>query len=282
MTLVQLDLVHLLDIARSVTGDAERLFHNGPGEVRFKGDRDMVSETDVAIERMIRSALRTHTPGFGFEGEETGVECAGAATRWILDPLDGTANYIRDLPLCGISLALVHEQTPVLGVITPPYLRRRYWAAAGRGAGATGNPSRHPRRRRSRRRWWRSGTTPRAGDEERDLMLRALVPQLAERAQRTRMFGTSAMDLVTAADEGVDASVTLANRDWDMAAGVVIAREAGAKVSDADGHEHTTASLATIVAAPGVYEELLTVVRDAARGSRYAPAPGSSYATESR
>ena len=67
-----------------------------------------------------------------------------------------------------------------------------------------------------------------------------------------------------------------------MAAGVVIAREAGAKVSDADGHEHTTASLATIVAAPGVHEQLLTVVRDAARGSRYAPAPGSSYAPESR
>ena len=126
------------------------------------------------------------------------------------------------------------------------------------------------------------GYTLGRGDEERDQVLRALVPQLAERAQRTRMFGTSAMDLVSAADGGVDASVTFANRDCDMAAGVVIAREAGAKVSDADGHEHTTASLTTIVAAPGVHEQLLTVVRDAARGSRYAPAPGSSYAPESR
>ena len=67
-----------------------------------------------------------------------------------------------------------------------------------------------------------------------------------------------------------------------MAAGVVIAREAGARVTDADGREHTTASLATIVAAPAVHDELLTVVREAARGSRYAAAPGLSNATEPR
>ena len=146
-TLVQLDLVPLLELARSVSGAAERFFHaDDPGEVRLKGDRDMVSDTDVTIERTIRTTLRAQTPSFGFLGEEEGEDRPDAATRWILDPVDGTANFIRDLPLCGISLALVHEQTPVLGVIDLPYCGAGTGPRPGSGHGATGNASRLPRR----------------------------------------------------------------------------------------------------------------------------------------
>ena len=104
---------------------------------------------------------------------------------------------------CGISLALVHEQTPALGVITLPYLRRRYWAAAGQGAWRDGRPIEASKAASLKDAMVAvGGYTLGRGDEERDQVLRALVPQLAERAQRTRMFGTSAMDLVSAADGG--------------------------------------------------------------------------------
>lgn len=96
------------------------------------------------------------------------------------------------------------------------------------------------------------------------------------------MIGTSAVDLVLVADGGFDASVTLANRSWDMAAGVVIAREAGARVTDLDGSAHILRSRTTIVAAPGLHEELLGLSRDTVEGSRYDPATWSVAATELR
>lgn len=94
---------------------------------------------------------------------------------------------------------------------------------------------------------------------------------LAEQAQRTRMVGTSAVDLVLVADGGFDASVTLSNRSWDVAAGVVIAREAGALVTDIDGTAHTAASRTTVAAARGVHAELIAAVRTPATGTRYDP-----------
>jgi myo-inositol-1(or 4)-monophosphatase len=119
------------------------------------------------------------------------------------------------------------------------------------------------------------------GDAERDRVLLTLVLRLAQCAQRTRMIGTSAVDLVLVADGGFDASVTLANRSWDMAAGVAIAREAGARVTDLDGSTHTMGSRTTIAATPGLHQELLGLVRDAAEGSRYDPATWATAVTES-
>jgi myo-inositol-1(or 4)-monophosphatase len=92
----------------------------------------MTTAVDLAVERMVREFLREATPTIGFLGEEEGG--ADAQTRWVLDPIDGTANFARGLPLNGVSLALLHETHAVLGVITLPFLDLRYWAADGLGA----------------------------------------------------------------------------------------------------------------------------------------------------
>ena len=104
-----------------------------PGVLTPKGDRDMVSEVDLAIERRLREHLHGKTPEIGFLGEEDGPVGNGEFV-WALDPVDGTVNFVRGVPLCAVSLALLHRGRPVLGVIHLPFLGTRYHASDGGGA----------------------------------------------------------------------------------------------------------------------------------------------------
>ncbi|MEW1760461.1 inositol monophosphatase [Streptomyces cyaneofuscatus] len=270
------DLPALLDLARSVTARAEQQLRDlTPDLITAKGDRDMVSNVDLAIEREARQALLEGAPGIGFVGEEEGGD-TGAATYWIIDPVDGTANFIRGLPLCGISLALVHHGVPVLGVIHLPLIGRRYWAAQGLGAYRDGH------------RISAAGTStlPEAmiafGDygtgpdgPHRNRVALAIQAHLAEKAQRVRMLGSAAVDLALVADGTLDATITLGNHNWDMAAGVVLAREAGAVVMDTDGSPHTPDSLTTIATAPGLRDAVLDLVAAPTAGTPWSATSGS-------
>lgn len=230
------DLPALLDLARHVVDTADtHLRAHRPGRVSAKGDRDVVTDIDVTIERSTRETLLREAPGTGFLGEEEGHH-GNADTTWVLDPVDGTANFIRDLPLCGISLALLHQGTPVLGVISLPFWDRTYWAADGLGAWRNGRPIRVASTSQLADAMiavgdYGTGT----GVEARNRAALALHAQLAPAVQRVRMLGSAAVDLALVADGTLDASITLGNRSWDMAAGTVIARAAGAVVCDTDG-----------------------------------------------
>ncbi|MES4885199.1 inositol monophosphatase family protein [Streptomyces sp. NPDC000349] len=182
---------------------------------------------------------------------------------------------MRGLPLCGISLALVHHG-PVLGVIRLPLIGRRYWAAQGLGAFRDGQ------------RISAAGTStlPEAmiavGDygtgpdgPERNRVALAIQAHLAEKAQRVRMLGSAAVDLAFVADGTLDATITLGNHDWDMAAGVVLAREAGAVVMDTDGSPHTPDALTTIATAPGLRDAVLDIVAATTTGTPWAATAGS-------
>jgi myo-inositol-1(or 4)-monophosphatase len=272
-TVVPPGLPRLLQLARGVVEAAEHRLPDGPHTVTETGDRDKVSDVDIAVERQIRAALREATPDDGFLGEEEGLDGPDGPTCWILDPVDGTANFIPGMPMYAIALALVHQQTPVPAVISLPYLRRRYWAATGLGAWRNDRrirPSPVQMLREAMVAIGDFGTGRNSPERERvDL---AVLEALAAQAQPTRMLGTSAADLAFVADGTLDASVTLANRSWDMAAGAVIAREAGATVTDLDGTVHTTGSQTTIASSPAIHGEVLALVRAAAAGTSYDPA----------
>src|SRR5258708_23997924 len=113
-----------------------------PSVITAKADRDPVTDVDLAVERAVRDLLATATPGIGFLGEEEGRTPAGdgLGRMWVLDPIDGTVNYAAGSPLCAVSLALLEDGQPVLGVIDLPFLGQRYWATAGGGAYVNGEP----------------------------------------------------------------------------------------------------------------------------------------------
>lgn len=105
-------------------------------DVQTKPDRTPVTEADLAVERAIRDRLAEARPGDGILGEEFGTE--GDSTRqWIIDPIDGTANFLRGVPVWGTLIALAVDGVPVVGVASSPAMGRRWWAARGLGAWTT-------------------------------------------------------------------------------------------------------------------------------------------------
>lgn len=237
-----------------------------PGSLTAKGDRDVASEVDYAVERSVRALLRDRTPGIGFLGEEEGGGNARspAGLMWVLDPVDGTMNFVRDIPLCAVSLGLVEGGRPVLGAIDLPFLGSSYWAVENEGAF-------------SDRGAIRVSTTDSLQDAivalgdyavgpnapSKNQLRFAITEQLAARAQRVRMWGSASIDLAWLAEGRIDASIILANKPWDVTAGVLIAREAGARVLDKDGSDHTQQSTATIAANPRMADQIIDLIKAA-------------------
>ncbi len=250
-----------VDIASAIVRDSS------PGALAPKGDRDIVSEVDLAVERKLRDHLHERTPGIGFLGEEEGTAPWGDGQLvWALDPVDGTVNFVRNVPMCAVSLALLDRGRPVLGVIDLPFLGRRYHATEGGGA-YTGDRRLRlgPARQLGEAVVAMGDFAVGASAEERNQLQLEVARQLANRALRVRMLGSAAIDLAWLAEAKLDASITLLNQPWDMAAGVVLAREAGAQVVDADGTAHNANSRATLAAAPPLIDEIVELVADTAR-----------------
>ncbi|GAA2896224.1 inositol monophosphatase family protein [Streptosporangium fragile] len=258
-----LDHPTLLTIAeRAVALAAEIITTRLPGTVTGKGDRDMATEVDYAVEHALRDLLGRETPEIGFLGEEEGAAPGtGDGPMWVLDPVDGTVNFLHGVPLCGVSLGLVEGDRAVLGVIDLPFLGSRYTAAEGHGARADG------REIRASDTGDLSAAVVAVGDyavgdgaRAANLPRLALTRELAARTRRVRMFGSAAIDLAWTAQGRVDACVMFGNKPWDTAAGVAIAREAGAVVVDLDGSPHTMSSRATVAAGPKIISDLLELV----------------------
>ncbi|NJP34882.1 inositol monophosphatase family protein [Micromonospora thermarum] len=254
----------LLPIATEAVGRAtERIVQQPPGALTVKGDRDLASDLDYTIERDVRAFLQAETPEIGFLGEEEG-QTGSAEMRWVLDPIDGTANFVRGLPMCAVSLALVRGDEPVLGVIDVPLLATRYTATRDGGAHANGQRIRTSATTRLRAAMVAIGDYAVGPDaDSRNNIRLALTAKLAAEVQRVRMTGSAALDLAWLAEGKLDAALTLSNHAWDMAAGVVIAREAGAAVVDQDGGDHDIKSVVTLAVTPGLREAVTRLYREA-------------------
>ncbi|MER5504829.1 inositol monophosphatase family protein [Streptomyces sp. NPDC002766] len=256
------DLAPLLQIADAALDQASSLVTEmAVGAVRSKGDRDMVSEIDLAVEERVRDFLRKETPEIGFLGEESGGEEIDGPLTWALDPVDGTANLVNGLPLCAVSLGLVEDNRSVLGAIDLPFMRHRFRAAEGHGAYGDDEAIGPSRTTAMHEAIVAIGDyAVGVGANERNVRRLALTRMLAEQALRVRMLGSAAIDLAWVASGKLDASIALSNHPWDMAAGVAIAREAGAVVMDLDGAPHSLRSTATIAVAPGLRSTMLKVL----------------------
>jgi myo-inositol-1(or 4)-monophosphatase len=267
------DQRHYLAVARRAAGEAAELVRtHAPGRLTEKGDRDPASEVDLAVERFVRDFLHNKTPEIRFLGEEEGGHPTGHGLLWMLDPIDGTVNFLHGFPLCAVSLSLFDADTVVAAVIDLPFIGTQYTAILGQGAYADDR----------RLRVSQTSTLANAlisidqyafgDDAERKNRLRLrLTERLAHDAQRVRMLGASAIDLAWTAEGRLDACIMLGNKPWDTSAGVLIAREAGARVLDQDGSEHSPQSLFTIAVTPTLEADLMAAVQATLAEQRTAP-----------
>ncbi|WP_460648991.1 inositol monophosphatase family protein [Kribbella endophytica] len=262
------DLARLLEIAEGAVAVAADLVESRePGALHSKGDRDMASDTDIAVEQTVREHLAKVTPEIAFLGEEEGAHPGSGELSWVLDPIDGTVNYIHGVPLWGISLGLVDGNKQVAGVLDFPMLGTRYLAADGLGATRNGDPIQASKTTELSEALVMAGDFAVGADaDEKNRPRLALINLLLPRVQRVRMLGTAALHMALVADGSLDAAIMFSNKPWDTSAGSIIARESGAVVVDVDGSPHDVASSATILLAPGIAEELLPLIQQAVRG----------------
>jgi myo-inositol-1(or 4)-monophosphatase len=247
----------MTEIVREAGREALGYFRSDRIGTREKGERDVVTAADFAVESLLRRRLQDAFPGDGIIGEE-GSEVAGRGRRWYLDPVDGTLNFSRGLPVWCVSMGLFDGDGPLLGAICDPVRNEVFAAARGLGASRNGAPVNVSSvetleqalvhltvdfREESRV----------AGLED----LRRLVPQVL----RTRNVGSAALALAYLAAGHFDAMVHRHASTWDYAAGVLLVREAGGVVTDIAGgpfDESTTTLLAA--ASRTLHGELLRLL----------------------
>jgi histidinol-phosphatase len=217
-------------------------------DVSAKADGSFVTEADRRIEGEIRERLADRYPGHGVIGEEFGSDAAGASTRWYLDPIDGTHNFMRGVPLFGTLLAVERDGETQVGVVSAPALGRRWYASRGGGSWGVGGPTARPRRLRV------SGGRDLASAQ---ILFRSVTDMRASRVAggldallgavwRERGFGDF-WGYTLIADGAAEGMMERDLGPWDLAAPWLLVEEAGGRVSDFDGRRsyETGESLAT-------------------------------------
>jgi histidinol-phosphatase len=226
-----------------------------------KPDRTFVTVADQGIERELRARIRARYPDHGLVGEEYGTEDGHAATRWLLDPIDGTHNFIRGVPLFGTLIGIEHEGELQVGVISAPAMGERWYAWRGGGAWNRG---------RDGERRIRVSAVAAIEDAQlvygsaRENASSGLFPGfegLLADAWRDRGFGDF-WGYALVAEGAAEAMMETGMHPWDLAGPTVLIEEAGGRVTDVNGERRIDAE--SFVGSNGrLHEELLVRLRSA-------------------
>ena len=254
---MNLDLDALLvaaDKAARAGGEIVRANFGAPAEVREKARGDWVTAADTASEDAIRAVLERET-GLPVFGEEAGG--VRADTGWLVDPLDGTANFVHGLDAVGVSVGLVADGEPVVGVVHAPLLARTYAARKGGGA------FRDERRMHVSRRPPEQAIVATGFPFRRKELLPRYEPALdaaLHRFEDLRRVGGASLDLCWTAEGVFDGYFELRLGPWDVAAGALIVREAGGLVTDWSGEGAAWLESGDILAGPPAVHAVLVEI----------------------
>ena len=213
----------------------------------MKGPQDWVTEADGAVERFLSDELAAAFPADGFQGEEGGIS-RGGSLRWVVDPIDGTANFARGGARFCVSVACLEGDTPVIGILVAPALRESIWAWRGGGAWLNGDRVQAAATTVPGQAIMEVGWSRRRPDAD---YLKVCARVLADGAS-LRHGGSGALGLADVAVGRLDGYAELHINLWDVAAALVILGESGARVSDFLGGEGTTKGNAIVACAPGL------------------------------
>ena len=225
-------------------------------QVSLKGPGDYVSQADRKAEDILFSELSKARPGYAFLMEERGgIAGDDDQHRWIVDPLDGTTNFLHGIPMFAVSVALERQGQLTAGVIYNPIMDELYTAERGRGAFLNDRRIRVAARRRLSDAVITTGI-PHLGRGHHGEALRELRNVMSECAG-VRRFGAASMDLAWVASGRCDGYWEKSLSPWDIAAGIVIIREAGGIVSDASGEQDMLDTGMIVAGNEAIHGELL-------------------------
>lgn len=230
-----------------------------PTGVRNKGAVDLVTEVDLACEAAIRAVLARHTPDVPVLGEEGGG-ATGASTRWVVDPLDGTTNFVHGFPFWCVSIGLEVDGVPTVGVVVDAVRRRTYRGTRGNGATVEGVALRTSDVRTLDAALFATGF-PYDRRQKAAFYLK-IVQRVLERGQGLRRAGAAALDLCLVAEGAIDAYWEFGLRPWDTLAGFVLVHEAGGRISPVPGRSLTD-PVCPIATNAWLHDEVIALIGEA-------------------
>lgn len=231
----------------------------GRRDIRYKGrgSNNPVTEMDHASEEMIVRGIRREFPDHAVVAEERGAR-GDSPFRWYIDPLDGTTNYAHRLPIWSVSVGYAAHGRVEAGAVYAPTIGDLFWARRGGGAFRNGRPIRVSRTKRLAESLLATGFPYREPIRSQNLRY---FGAFMIRAQAVRRPGSAALDLAWVASGVLDGHWEFGLGSWDIAAGLLLAEEAGARVTDFRG-QPVDLSLCQIVAAnPTIHRQMLAVLR---------------------
>jgi myo-inositol-1(or 4)-monophosphatase len=232
-------------------------------QVSRKGAADFVSAADLKAEQTLFEELTRVRPGYSFLGEERGERGGADKThRWIVDPLDGTTNFLHGIPHFAINVALERDGQIVAAVTYNPVTHDLFWAERGRGAFLNDKRLRVSARSKLDEALVATGI-PFLGHGQHAKFLKEL-HQLSQRIAGVRRFGSAALDLAWVAAGRYEAFWERDLGAWDVAAGILLVSEAGGMVTDADGGDAMLATGSICAANPSLHAVVLERLRAAA------------------
>lgn len=253
-----------LAVALTLAGEADLIsidrYRSQDLDVQLKPDRSQVTDADTRVEKVIRDHLAQARPDDSILGEEFGTQ-GSSSRQWIVDPIDGTSNFVRGVPNWGALIALVIDGVPQVGVVSAPALGRRWYAATGHGAWLQ-EEGREPRRLHvsgiddlasasfsynSLKHWQQY--------ERTDQLL-----ELSSAVERTRAYG-DLWSYMLLAEGALDIAGEFDVKPWDIAALVPIVREAGGRITDVDGTENALDTLSVLATNGLLHDEIIRRLR---------------------
>jgi len=246
-----------LKAARAGAEIVRERFGNIP-KARIKSESEtVVTDTDLAAEKAILEVLRENS-GYGIISEESGQSGQSVGPQWVVDPLDGTSNFARALPLFAVSVGLMQGSQSLVGVIIDPVLQNEYYAEKGKGAFCNGEKLEEPHYRNDKGK----NIFLNHGSGDPDKMKCAKINKKLCSGYRLRKLGTTALELCYLASGSFDGFICSGDELWDYAAGIVIATEAGCVFTDWQGNSWQRGEEHQVFAWPEVHIELVNILKN--------------------
>ncbi|MCF0216799.1 MAG: inositol monophosphatase [Fibrobacteraceae bacterium] len=255
------DLIQFLTVAEELARKAGEIcldLQNNLGDIKYKSAKDVVTIADVTSEKLIVDGLRAAFPTHSIRTEEAGViEGADPRYRWIIDPVDGTVNFSRGIPLWGISIALHFEGKPLVAVVNLPKLGEMFTAAVGQGTKLNGKPV-HVSRESDPTHAIVSNGDFNVGDVSKiNAQNSRNFAAEAETFQRVKCLGSAVIEGCFTACGRLDCFVMTMSYPWDIAAIALLVEEAGGRSTHIDGSQMQFVDAEQVVFSNGLLHETL-------------------------
>jgi len=233
--------------------------YNKEHKIKYKGVIDLVTEADHASEAFLLKEIHTHFPDSHIIAEESGETKGANGGIWYIDPLDGTVNYAHHVPIFCVSIAYAFNDVVMLGAVYDPMREEMFIAQRGKGAYLNGKRIHVSATTELQKSLLVTGFPYDTWTTEKDNFKR--FEKLCKLSQGVRRFGSAALDGCYVASGRFDGFWELSLRAWDVAAGALIAKEAGARVTTVDGKDDfMLPPHSVLAAAPGVYDQMMDLL----------------------